>query len=201
MQSIKEIKLAQLVESNALSITGTHRSLSAAELEHFGNLCRQMQAYYPHQEFARETVDGYMFDLERIAITHGIDRLEQAFLNVRLRREQKFFPHPTEVLEEIERVMNSERRDRMEKAAERQSANDEADFWAWVDRRLEDADTAGMSEQQFLDSVKQPGWTGRKARTNLPSGNVVSMPPRDRKTPGAGAQQPAELGAEPWYMR
>jgi hypothetical protein len=39
------------------------------------------------------------------------------------------------------------------------------DFWRWVDRRLTEPDTAGMSEQAFLDTVKKPGWIGMKART------------------------------------
>jgi hypothetical protein len=38
-------------------------------------------------------------------------------------------------------------------------------FWAWVDRRLTEPDTAGMSEQAFLDTVKTPGWIGMRART------------------------------------
>lgn len=38
------------------------------------------------------------------------------------------------------------------------------EFWAWVDFRLSEPDTAGMTEQQFLDTIKRPGWKGRKAR-------------------------------------
>lgn len=40
----------------------------------------------------------------------------------------------------------------------------EREFWAWVDFRLSEPDAAGMTEQQFLDAVKRPGWMGRKAR-------------------------------------
>ncbi len=38
---------------------------------------------------------------------------------------------------------------------------DEADFWNWVARRIGDT---GQTEQQILDSVTAPGYTGRKAR-------------------------------------
>lgn len=40
----------------------------------------------------------------------------------------------------------------------------ERDFWDWVDSRLQDPDTVGMTEQQFLDTINRPGYTGRKAR-------------------------------------
>jgi hypothetical protein len=58
----------------------------------------------------------------------------------------------------------------------------ESAFWAWVDRRLSEPDTAGMSEQAFLDGIKTPGWTGMKARTK-----PAPMPAiRDRKMAAAG---------------
>jgi hypothetical protein len=36
-------------------------------------------------------------------------------------------------------------------------------FWIWV---TEQSEIAGMTEQEFLDTVKTPGYAGRKARVN-----------------------------------
>jgi hypothetical protein len=146
-------------------VHGAERALSGTELEQFDSLCDQMQAYYPHQEFGDETVRGYMFDLERLAVIHGVDVLRAALLNLRIRPGQKFFPHPSEVAEEIERAIDRQNRDRDAKQTRLRLDEQERRFWAWVDSRLQDPDTAGMTEQQFLDSVKVVGFTGRKSRT------------------------------------
>lgn len=89
---------------------GTERQLSDVEFETLAVLCRQMQAYYPHQEFADDTIQGYMFDFERLAVIHGIGRLRAAFLNIRIMPGRKFFPHPVDVAEEIEAIDARERR-------------------------------------------------------------------------------------------
>jgi hypothetical protein len=109
MEPIREIEVQRLFESNALSVSGTGRSLSDAELDHFGQLCRQMQAYYPHQEFGPDTVDGFLFDLERLAVMYGIDRLEKVLLNIRIKPGHIFFPHPSEVSQALEELMANEK--------------------------------------------------------------------------------------------
>jgi hypothetical protein len=67
-----------------------------------------MQAYYPHQEFNRDTVEGYSFDLERLAVKYGIDRLEWVLRDLRIKPGQKFFPHPSEVSEALEEMVKRE---------------------------------------------------------------------------------------------
>jgi hypothetical protein len=106
MEPLKAIAVRsqQQPVQTAIVPRGTERSLVGAELEQFRHLCKQMQDYYPHQEFSDETVDGFLFDLERLAVIHGIDALRVALLNLRLRPGLPFFPHPTEVAEEIEKV-------------------------------------------------------------------------------------------------
>lgn len=64
-----------------------------------------------------------------------------------------------------------------------QRAREEADFWAWVDDRIR---ATGQSEQSILDSIRQPGWTGRRARSSVPARRVIPMPPPDRKMAAAG---------------
>lgn len=61
---------------------------------------------------------------------------------------------------------------------------EEADFWGWVDEQLTLPQNNGLSEQQILDRVAVPGYTGRKARANVP--RVVRMPVRDFRRAAAG---------------
>ena len=49
-------------------------------------------------------------------------------------------------------------------------------FWAWVDRRMTEPDTAGLNEQAFLDTIKTPGWSGMRARTKSAPANAAPMP-------------------------
>lgn len=63
-------------------------------------------------------------------------------------------------------------------------AIEDRDFWRYVDEELRK--NPGLSEQEFLDKIRMPGWTGRKART-APAPRVVPMPPaRDGKKAAAG---------------
>lgn len=91
--------------------------------------------------------------------------MEAALVALRISPEQKFFPRPHEVAAEIERQAV----ERAEAIAKRETRSQvqryDSYFWEWVDSRLQDPDIVGMTEQQFLDTVKMPGWTGMKART------------------------------------
>lgn len=49
-----------------------------------------------------------------------------------------------------------------EKANRRESEYREKNFWSHIDDLKE---TSGMSEQEVLDSIRVPGFTGRKARS------------------------------------
>jgi hypothetical protein len=109
MERITAIEVRQLVESSALSVRGTEQQLSGTQLEQFSLLCRQMQPYYPHQEFADDTVEGFQFDLERLAVIYGLDRLQTALLNIRIKPGQRFFPHPSEVSEALEELVKKEK--------------------------------------------------------------------------------------------
>jgi hypothetical protein len=180
MRPIGEIKLGPLVESNALTITGRERVLSDSELQHLVSLCRQMQAYYPHQEFARETVDGYLFDFERLAVMHGLDRLEQAFLNLRVRRGQKFFPHPTEVAEEIEATMDADRAARESEIRARKRQREIAEFWKQAPDWME---LTGNGEAELLRRF--PSFRGTKP-TEQPAPSEIHVVPIDRKMAAAG---------------
>jgi hypothetical protein len=62
----------------------------------------QTLAYYPGQEFDAETLKGYQFDMGRLITRYGLPMFQEALLALRLRPGQKFFPHPTEIAEELE---------------------------------------------------------------------------------------------------
>jgi hypothetical protein len=102
----------QLAESNALSLRREKQRLEDAELATFHTLMEQMWAYYPNQEFAVDTVEGYQFDLERLAAIHGLEALWTVLLALRIRAGQRFFPHPSEVTEALE-AMAKKGRDEM----------------------------------------------------------------------------------------
>jgi hypothetical protein len=63
---------------------------------------------------------------------------------------------------------------------------DERNFYRWVDEQLALPKNRRFSEQEFLDTIKRPGWTGMKAGTNPPARKVFQMPLRDFGKAAAG---------------
>jgi hypothetical protein len=108
MEPIRDIAVRPPNAPSAISKHGTER-LSDAEFAELNLLCRQMQAYYPNQEFDDQTIEGYQFDIERLAAQFGLGRMRQVLLDIRIRPGQKFFPHPSEIAEELENLVGKER--------------------------------------------------------------------------------------------
>jgi hypothetical protein len=161
MEPIKAIATLPQREQNALSVRGTERALTVIELEQFDSLCDQMQAYYPHQEFGEETVRGFMFDLERLAVIHGIDALKVALLNLRIKPGQRFFPHPSEVAAEIEQEKEARqklaREQRRIESERNQRTERHQQFWKWAAEFMHDT---GIDEMELLNRF--PGMRGTK---------------------------------------
>jgi hypothetical protein len=61
----------------------------------------------------------------------------------------------------IARLESRARATQQERQSRIQHEEAERWFWQWVDERLEDT---GKPEQEFLDGIRVPGYTGRKAR-------------------------------------
>ena len=166
--------------SNALSVRGTECALSATELEQFDSLCDQMQAYYPHQEFADETLRGFMFDLERLAVIHGVEPLKVALLNLRIRPGQKFFPHPSEVAGEIERANEATQEIEREKRRierERSERNERIQkFWTWAAEYMQDN---GIDEAELLNRFP----TYRGTKPNEATGDAMNKTAQTTKQP------------------
>jgi hypothetical protein len=158
-------------------------------------MCRQMAAFYPHQEMCAETVEGYMLEFERMAVKQGIHRLEGAFLALRSKPGQKFFPHPTEVAEEIEEQIEAEQEERrnqlLDDRAKRERQADIETFWN--DILPDRMQRFGWTEEEVLRRF--PSFRHTKPAT-LPAAraescNVVTMPARDRKSAAAGDRNDA----------
>ncbi len=184
MESIKGTNLARLLGSNGASTTGTARRLTAEQFEHLSALCRQMAAFYPHQELAAETVRGFLDEFEGLAAKHGIDQLERAFRALRSKPGQRFFPHPSEVAEQIEEQIEAARETRAAQAQSSRAAHERQ------------ADIDNFWNEFLPDRIARFGWTEEEGLRRFPSmrgtkhmaaGNaraddrrVVEMPNRKR---------------------
>jgi hypothetical protein len=177
----------QLLALKEKLVNGTQRRLTSEQFETLSLLCRQMAAFYPHQELSPDTVQGYMSEFERIAVKHGIDHLQSAFMALRSKPGQRFFPHPSEVREEIEDAIHIEReqgeRTRQESRADRERRVAIREFWTEiVPDRME---RFGWSEEEALQRF--PSFRGTKpGQSHAQKPNVVSMPMRDGKRAAAG---------------
>lgn len=180
MQSIREIKAELVLVSNALTPARQTTLLAGEKLQHFEDLCRQMLAFYPNQEFAAETVDGYLLELERIAVRHGLDALERAFIELRGKPGQKFFPHPSEVADVIEAMEERAREQSAQRARLERRQHEIEAFWRKA------PDHMALAEIDEVELLRRfPSYRGTKP-ASLQSERPNVVPIRDRKTAAAG---------------
>lgn len=71
------------------------------ESQQLVELMAQMAAHYPHQDIG-PAAESFLFDMQRLRVKHGFRAVETALLTLRIKPSQKFFPHPTEVAQELE---------------------------------------------------------------------------------------------------
>jgi hypothetical protein len=109
-----------------------------------------------------ESIEAYQEDLEALALKFSLPRVIAALRELRITSGQNFFPRPDEVAALIERAEESRRHERAMATSQRRRQADIDHFWRWIDEQL--ADNPAMSEQELLDSIKVPGYTGIKAR-------------------------------------
>lgn len=103
---------------------------------------------------------------------HGMRSLEDAFLRLRSKPGQRFFPHPSEVAEEIERLLESEHHQRQMAAQTTRRQREIAEFWKWAPEWME---ATGNDEVELLRRF--PSFKETKLGSkNAPGGNVVQMP-------------------------
>ena len=74
---------------------------SDSDSQQLVELMAQMAAHYPHQDIG-PAAESFLFDMQRLRQKHGVQSVKTALLALRIRPGQKFFPHPSEVAEELE---------------------------------------------------------------------------------------------------
>jgi hypothetical protein len=88
--------------------------LAQAEIMRLDELMLRTVAYYPNQEMAAETFTEFRLELQNLAALHGVKAVEDGVQGMRLK--SRFFPHPTDVAEQIEARLAIEREeDRLER--------------------------------------------------------------------------------------
>ena len=136
------------------------RRLSEADSTVLLVLLGKMARRYPSQDM-QDAMTEYLADYEALAVKYSLRSVEEALGNLRIDPEQSFFPRPDEVAEEIELMAEVKTREAEERRHAAERVEREADFWRHVEFRME---AEGLSEQQVLDTIRTPGYVGRKAR-------------------------------------
>lgn len=114
---------------------------------------------YPSQDLS-DSLDGYLWDFEQLAIKHTLPVVQDALAALRVRAGQSFFPRPDEVAEEIEHQMESVVRERENERKLQERQNEIERFWQiapfWIEK-------TGESEEELLKRF--PSMRGTKPQT------------------------------------
>jgi hypothetical protein len=162
-EQMERISLVQLESALIVASEPLPNSLSNEELSELALLTAQMVQRYPSQD-TEVSVEGYLVDFEQLALKHSLTAVKNALGQLRIKPGQQFFPRPDEVATEIEAAQEVARHLSSRQRTQALLRQCDADFWEWVDCRLQDPDIAGMTEQEFLNTIRRPGYTGMKAR-------------------------------------
>jgi hypothetical protein len=157
-------RIGEVLQSSVLPTTSSplQRRLSSKDRKELGLLLGQMAQRYPGQDLS-DAMAGFLLDCETLALKYSLPKVRAALAELRIRPDQDYFPKPNEVAREIERQQEISKAAAAERAGKKQREEWEVGFWLFVDEQL--AENPEMSEQEFLDSIKMPGYTGRKARS------------------------------------
>jgi hypothetical protein len=155
--------LAKIISASCALDRPQPQSLPDAELSELTLLIVQMSEAYPGHDQS-DSLDGLIADYERLSLRYSLAAVYDALAEWRITPGAKYFPQPHEIADQIERKREVSRAERQSRESAARNAQWEREFWEWVDQRLHDPDTQGMTEQQFLDTINRPGYTGRKAR-------------------------------------
>jgi hypothetical protein len=126
-------------------------------------LIAQMAQRYPSQDLT-DSLEGYLADYEQLTLKYSLPKVQAALAALRIDPKQAFFPRPDEVAAQIEAAENARAAEYQRRATQRMLDNLQEQFWEWVDFQLTLPEWQGKSEQELLDSIKAPGYTGLKAR-------------------------------------
>lgn len=158
MERITQTDLKALLKSEK---TEAERQLDRRQqnLELLSILIEQMRANLPNQQLTQATVESWMGSWLLLVDEYGFQALQQALQ--RLLTRCKFFPLPAEIREEIEAERDRQCAQRQQREARQTLDKLDRDFWYWVDEQIA---YTGQSEQEILNKVRTPGYTGLRAR-------------------------------------
>lgn len=114
MEKLGAIIKAQQSEGSTADLTTSARSLKPAEITQLDQMLAGMVAYYPHQEIPHETMIQYREEFKLMAVKHGLASLRDAWLTIRRRAGQTFFPHPSQVQEELDAMAKKQKQEQMQ---------------------------------------------------------------------------------------
>jgi hypothetical protein len=111
MERIKPAEAAALAVQQSDALTGANtpfvRQLSPALKLQVGMLLDQMAGAFPAQELHPDTATMYQHGVETLVAEYGMPMVQEALQ--RFLTRQKFFPHPSEVREELEAMATKAR--------------------------------------------------------------------------------------------
>jgi hypothetical protein len=155
MEQIDRVSLMNVLTPTSAPL---QKRLPAAESVELAVLLAQMADRYPAQDL-RDSMEGYLWDFERLALKYSLPKVQAALAALRIRPGQRFFPRPDEVAEEIEAQVEAEmRREEMRRRARRRRREVE-EFWCWAPGWME---MTGNSEEELLRRF--PSFRGTKPR-------------------------------------
>jgi len=154
--------IGPVLKGGALTITSRplQRHLSNKDTTALAVMLGRLMKRFAHQDMTA-AMPEYVADFEKLAVKYSLPKLEAAVEALRIDPEQAFFPKPDEVAKELERMADAEASERRRREGEAQRAEMERNFWEHVEWRME---REGLTEQQVLDTIRTPGYAGRKAR-------------------------------------
>lgn len=127
-------------------------------------------------EARQANVSDRTYELYSAALS-GFPEADVRALVERIARERRregetAFPSLGQLVEPLQATAAARQRER---AQRKQRESEWADFWCWVEEQKAES---GRSEQEILDSIRVPGYTGLKARNAIPFEPGFAQPGR-----------------------
>lgn len=152
LERVTEAQLTSVLRADSAPLA---KRLPREDLKSLGLSLGEAQKRWPSQDMS-DSLEAYLQDFERLANRHSTTAVIRAMDELRIRPGQAFFPRPDEIAEEIERAKAIE----SERARTARWEGSYLDKWkqGWIDSRMQDADTQGMTREEFISG----GCKGRK---------------------------------------
>jgi len=99
MEHISKVQLANVLRPTGASL---QKSLSSEDGTYLLAMLNRTAKRYPNQDLT-DALPEYMKDLEQLALKYSLQKVEDAIAKLRIDPEQRFFPTPSDVAEQIER--------------------------------------------------------------------------------------------------